>query len=217
MDVLEKEQRIDIDMPVENADPHFSTDILWGEERGQMFGVLSGISAEGERVVLKAFSCQHGGEWSCPGWVEPLVDSETYLRRCREEDPKIKELTARIKELDKNSREYATLHKERKTISQNLMRELHLMYEFHNFRGEKVNIDAAWSLEKGIPSGVGDCCAPKLLNSAAKMGITPTGLVEFYWGKENRSKTKLHKHFYSACENKCQPILGFLLCGLEDE
>ena len=42
------------------------------------------------------------------------------------------------------------------------------------------------------------------------------GLAEFYWGRENRSGNRRHALFYPSCEEKCRPILGFMLCGLEE-
>jgi hypothetical protein len=217
MDKLESEKRIDFETPIEMADPNFSTDILWGDERGEMFGVLVCEDELGQEIILKAFSCQHGGEWSCDGWALPLVDSELYLKRCREVGAEIKEFTSKINSLEKGSDKFASLKKERKELSQNLQIELHNLYSLSNFRGEVKSLEEAFIYDKGIPTGAGDCCAPKLLNEAAKKGLKPKGLAEFYWGKENRSKTKQHKEFYSSCEDKCQPILGFLLCGGVDE
>lgn len=212
---LEEEKRIDIDRPIEEADPHFSTDLLWGYERGQMFGILVCEDSLGDEVILKAFSCQHGGEWSCPGWAEPLVDSVHYLKRCEEVGEEITGMTSRLKQMSPGSPEHVELKKKRKELSQGFMVELHGLYKLNNFRGEEADLEKAFRLPKGIPTGSGDCCAPKLLNEAAKRGLKPKGLAEFFWGRENSSGTKQHGHFYSCCEDKCQPILGFLLCGIE--
>ncbi len=217
MEKLEKEKRIDFEVPLEQANPHFSTDILWGDERGHMFGVLVSEDSEGNEVILKAFSCQHGGEWSCDGWVEPLVDSAHYLERCRTVAPVIMDMTAEIKTLTVDSKEHFLLKKKRKKMSQDFMKELHGLYSFHNFRNETASLETAFNLNKGIPTGTGDCCAPKLLNEAAQRGLKPKGLAEFFWGREPNSGSKKHKHFYSCCETKCQPILGFLLCGGTDD
>jgi hypothetical protein len=69
---------------------------------------------------------------------------------------------------------------------------------------------------KAMPTGTGECCAPKLLHHAAVHGLTPLGLAEFYIGRENRSATRAHGRFFAPCEEKCRPILGFLLCGLPE-
>ncbi len=217
MEQLETEKRIDIDVPASEADPHFSTDLLWGVERGQMFGVLVCEDNKGEEVILKAFSCQHGGEWSCKGWAEPLVDSVHYLKRCREVGPVIKEMSAEIKTMKVDSPEHFALKKKRKKMSQEFMLELHGLYKLNNFHGKSADLRSAFNLPKGIPTGTGDCCAPKLLNEAARRGLKPKGLAEFFWGRENSSGTKQHRQFYSCCETKCQPILGFLLCGGTNE
>jgi hypothetical protein len=48
---------------VGNLNPKFPTDYLFGDARGQMFGVLECADGSGNTVVLKAFSCQYDGEW----------------------------------------------------------------------------------------------------------------------------------------------------------
>ena len=96
-----------------------------------------------------------------------------------------------------------------------LMQQIHRLYRLKNFRGQEISLFSAYSGKNGIPTGTGDCCAPKLLNLAASRGLIPLGLAEFYWGRENRSKSRIHGHFYPSCREKCQPILGFMLCGLE--
>jgi hypothetical protein len=67
-----------------------------------------------------------------------------------------------------------------------------------------------------MPTGTGDCCGPKLLAQAAIEGLRPLGLAEFYWGRENRSGSRRHTTFSASCPEKCGPILGFMLCGLDE-
>ena len=66
-----------------------------------------------------------------------------------------------------------------------------------------------------MPAGTGDCCAPKLLNYAAVEGLIPLSLIEFYYGRGNKSGTKKHRHFYPPCTEKCAPILTYMLRGAE--
>lgn len=214
---LDEHKRLDFETPLSQANPHFSTDCLWGELRGQMFGILECLNDKGEQVILKAFSCQHDGEWDIPGWAPPLVDSEAYLKRVREGAIEIKEMSTFMEQFTKGGKEWQTLKAERKSYSQQLMIELHDMYRLHNFKGEEATLREAFCEDKGIPTGTGDCCAPKLLNWAAQLGLKPLGLAEFFWGRENSSGTKHHKEFYQACDIRCQPILGFLLCGADHE
>jgi tRNA pseudouridine32 synthase/23S rRNA pseudouridine746 synthase len=85
------------------------------------------------------------------------------------------------------------------------------VYSLKNFAGASQAI--ADLSTQGLPTGTGECCAPKLLSYAAKHQLTPLTLAEFWWGKETAEKTP--GNFYPACAERCQPILGFLLSGLE--
>ncbi|MCM8525281.1 MAG: hypothetical protein NE327_02115 [Lentisphaeraceae bacterium] len=211
---LEAEKRIDLSS--KTPDPKYSTDCLFGEFRGQMFGVLECKNNQGETVILKSYSCQHNGIWNCEGWVPPLVDTEVYQRVMEPSEKAIKALCKQIDVLEKDDPERTLLIIERKSISQELMKNLFELYSFTNFRGETVSVQEAFYLDKGIPTGTGDCCAPKLLNFAALNNLKPLGISEFYFGLETKSGTRKHGEFYSSCEIKCEPILGFMLCGLED-
>jgi len=188
----------------------FSTDYLFGEARGQMFGVLECEDAAGNTTVLKAFSCQYNGEWLVDGWVPPILNVAEFHRLSGPVDREIKQLDRLIAE-----NKSPELIQKRKALSQDLMKQIHALYRLTNFRGETKPMTEVF--RGGIPTGAGDCCAPKLLNYAAKNGLRPLGLSEFYWGRENRSGTRQHGEFYPACAEKCQPILGFMLCGLNME
>jgi tRNA pseudouridine32 synthase/23S rRNA pseudouridine746 synthase len=190
----------------DGSDPRFSTDYLQGEARGQMFGVLECATAAGDVVVLRAFSSQYDGVWEVPGWVPPLLDVDAFQRITAPVDREIKALDRRIAE-DGDPE----LVRERRALSQDLTRRIQGLYRLHNFRGETRPLTEVFP--GGIPTGAGDCCAPKLLNHAARRGLHPVGISEFFWGRENRSGTRTHREFYPACAEKCQPILGFMLCG----
>ena len=208
---LELMEQLDTFKRIDNGtDLKFSTDVLFGEARGHMFGVLECEDAHGNTIILKAFSGQYNGEWLVDGWVPPIIDVDDFDRLVDPIDRGIKQLDRQIAE-DKDPE----LVRRRKALSQELMKQLHALYQLTNFRGETRPLTEVFT--GGIPTGAGDCCAPKLLNYAAKNGLRPVGLSEFYWGKENRSGTRHHKQFYPACVEKCQPILGFLLCGLSIE
>ena len=108
---------------------------------------------------------------------------------------------------------------ERRTrLSQDLWRRMQTLYRFHNFRGDVRSLKEAFfpTHTGNITSGVGECCAPKLLNHAARNDLRPVGIAEFYWGGSNKSGSRKPGEFYPSCEARCRPILGFMLCGLED-
>jgi tRNA pseudouridine32 synthase/23S rRNA pseudouridine746 synthase len=195
---------------LQSPNHQFSTDYLWGEARGQMFGVLECEDGTGNTVVLRAFSCQYNGEWLVDGWVPPILDVNEFHRLSDPVDREIKRLDRLIA-----ANKSPELIQKRKVLSQSLMKQIHGLYLLTNFSGETKPMTEVF--QGGIPTGAGDCCAPKLLNYAAQNGLRPLGLSEFYWGKENRSSTRKHGEFYPACAEKCQPILGFMLCGLNME
>lgn len=205
-------ERIDVDSPL--ASPGFSTAELFGLARGKMFGVLTGCDSEGEEVVLKAFSGQYNGHWEVRGWAPPLFNVKKWHAVNGPVEREIKQLGHALQEEEPGSPRHRELKRERRDLSRRLMQELHALYTLKNFRGEEAPLGTFFSHQGGIPTGAGDCCAPKLLNYAVQRGITPTGMAEFYWGRTNRSASKEHGSYYPACLEKCQPILGFLLCGL---
>jgi len=209
-------KRIDFDVPESEADPRFSTDYLFGDARGQMFGVLVCRDKHGEIGVLKAFSGQYNSAWRLKGWAPPLVDVDLLKSASFGVERMIKRMSRHIDELPVNSTERKTLLNRRKAVSQALMKDIHAMYRLPNFRQELAPLPDIVFGDGGIPTGTGDCCAPKLLGYAAQHGLTPLGLTEFYFGKENRSGTRKHGKSYSSCSNKCGRILGFMLCGLDD-
>lgn len=223
-----------VDMLSAEPDPRLSLDYLRGEARGQMFGVLVCRTPQGAYGTLRAFSGQYNGIWSVPGWVPPIPDVQEFDALVRQDDPPIRELSRRIADLDAAPHpacactdEYGAepsgnsahetrkqLTDQRKALSQQAMRRVFSLYRLRNFRGQCAVLHDILPTGKGAPTGTGDCCAPKLLHYAALHGLTPLGLAEFYWGRENRSGTRQHGSFYTACTEKCGLILGFMLCGL---
>lgn len=61
------------------------------------------------------------------------------------------------------------------------------------------------------PSGMGECCAPKLLHYAATHGLKPLELSEVWYGPSPKGEVRHHGMEYEPCQAKCQPILWFML------
>ena len=196
------------------CDWRLGLDYLFGSARGQMFGVMACLDASGGKRVLKAFSGQYNGVWEVPGWVPPIVDPAEFQRTIHDDEPRIKALTARIEGLATEDPLRRRLLVERRELAQDLMRRIFGIYRLANFPGRTRSLAEAF-LGAGMPTGTGECCAPKLLHHAATHDLVPLGLAEFYVGRENRSATRRHGQFFAPCEPKCRPILGFLLCGLD--
>ncbi len=142
--------------------------------------------------------------------LEALDDEsrrDKSARRCLKENG-----VARLAPLQALRSEIASLEAQRRSLSRRLMTDLHRSYRLTNFRGETRPLVEIF-VGKGIPSGAAECCAPKLLQAAAVDGLEPLGLAEFWWGASSAGVERQEGRIYPACVDKCQPILGFLLCG----
>jgi hypothetical protein len=213
MDQIREHGRFDFDLPLTEANSLLSTEVLYTEMRGKMFGVLVCQDEGGNEVVLRAFSGKHNGVWNVSGWVPPLMDEQNFNATIELGNTEIHPLTDLVQGLEKGSPAWSRAVAERKIISQKVLVDLYALYEVHNFKNEKRTLAEAFRIKKGIPNGTGDCCAPKLLNFAAKNKLKPLSIAEFFWGKETASGHKTEGEFYPSCTDKCQPLLGFMLCG----
>ncbi len=215
MQELKETKRIDYCNCSAESNPAFSTEYLFGPALGQMFGVLECENEQGSTVILRAFSCQYNGAWNVEGWAPPLFDTEAFDQIMIPGDVEIKELGRKIESLDNNDEDLLLLKRKRKNLSQTIMKKLHGLYELRNFHGETGSLGEFFKNTHGIPTGAGDCCAPKLLKHAFDRNLRPIGIAEFYWGKPNRSGSRAPGQFYASCASRCQPILGFMLCGVQ--
>ncbi len=216
MEFLQKYQHIGDNFNKQTASQRLRTDFLFGDDRGKMFGVLECLDEQNKPVILKAFSGQYNGLWEVEGWAPPLFSTKAFFEVTREKEQQIMHLTNIIAKLPSSSQQRKDLISKRKRLSQNLMQQIHKLYKVHNFKGMSVSLHQAFN-SRGIPTGAGDCCAPKLLNLAAKKGLKPNGMTEFFWGKTNKSQTRVHGQIYPSCHEKCQPLLGYMLCGSEKQ
>lgn len=190
---------------------------LFGPARGKMFGVMECQRPDGTITILRAFSGQFNGRWLINGWAPPLFEVDDFRTLTRSREREIKELGRRIEKSSRFGDDWLKLRKTRRQLSRDLMRDIHGLYRVNNFRGESVALGNAFFGKSGIPAGTGDCCAPKLIDYAARNKLRPLGISEFYWGLKNKSGNCAHGSFNSACREKCQPLLGFMLCGLDQK
>ena len=214
MDGFRRSGRLDFDVPASAADPRLRGDRLW-EPAGRMFGVLEASDPRGETVFLRGFSSLEGGRRWVEGWVPPLVDRSTRARVILSGERRIKTLTRRIRRLSPGEPAREDLLAERRATSRRLMDDIHDAYRLRNPRGEERSVREAFAGEGGLPGGLGECCAPKLLTEASRRGLRPRGLVEFFWGGAPPSENRASGRFYAPCEGRCAPLLGFLLCGAD--
>ena len=88
-----------------------------------------------------------------------------------------------------------------------------------NANGESKNLNEIFSTttQGAPPSGAGECAAPKLLQYAYSNGYQPMAMAEFWVGKSPKDEVRHHGHFYPSCKAKCEPILQWMLQGLNVE
>ncbi len=126
-------------------------------------------------------------------------------------------IASREQELALFTQKIDTLKAERQHRSQRLQRWLFARFRVQNALGERRSMNDIFrhTASKVPPSGAGECCAPKLLNYAYANGFTPISMGEFWWGESPKGEVRRHMNFYPACHSKCEPILGFMLQGLD--
>ncbi len=199
----------------------FRVDWLYEPANGKMFGVLVCRTTKNEIGFLRAFS----GDWEkrqCPeGWVPSSGFTKEYAAEQKITEKKIEELSSQIKEL-KSLPESVSLLKEiskkrltRGNLSRELTNKIHDAYRFENTLGEVLPLRKIFGEASLPPTGMGDCCAPKLLQYAIRHNLEPLSMIEFWWGASSKVNPRIQGHFYSACEPKCYPMLGFLLRGIK--
>ncbi len=104
------------------------------------------------------------------------------------------------------------LKQQRRELSRTLQAQMHNAYVLTNFAGETRSLREIIT-QGAMPTGMGDCCAPKLLHYAATHDLTPLAMAEFWWGEPSPDGYKIQGEFYGACAERCQPLMGFLLSG----
>ena len=208
--------RLDYQASEEHSNARLAFGNLFPRGRGHMFGVLECRDRSGETVFLRAFSSLHDGIREIEGWVPPLLSAEDFYGFVLPTQHVIREMTDELVGLAQGSAAYTTLIDERKEISRDLLKAMQGLYRFRNFRGESRSLVEALCEPLKVPGVVGECCAPKLLNQAVRESLRPVSIAEFYWGGASASGRLVSGEFYPSCQSRCQPILGFLLCGLDD-
>jgi tRNA pseudouridine32 synthase / 23S rRNA pseudouridine746 synthase len=126
----------------------------------------------------------------------------------RDRDSVLQPLKAKADQIE---HQIQTLKQQRKQLSQKLQAQMHKAAAVMNFLGVSKSLRELMP-EASIPTGTGECCMPKLLNYAASQQLRPIAIAEFWWGSNGRDRTS--GEFYGPCVPRCQPLLGFMLGGL---
>lgn len=122
-------------------------------------------------------------------------------------------------ETDRFNLQIEALKTERKNRSAALQQKLFEQFQLLNARGEVRNLCDIFkeTVHKTPPAGAGECAAPKLLQHAYLHRLHPIAMAEFWWGSSPKTEIRRHGYYYPACKGKCEPILKYMLQGLDVE
>ena len=226
---------------------YLATRTDWHEElqRGKMFGVLVVQDAQGQTGYLAAFSGNLAGSNHHDYFVPPVYDLLNPDGYFKEEEARITSLNVILNEMkDLNTQSNGNqilrsalndkkedleninvettiqaLKEERKQRSIALQQWIFEQFVIQNARGEKIDLYTLFikHAHRNPPAGSGECAAPKLLQYAYTHRLHPLAMAEFWWGDSPKGEIRRHGHYYPACRHKCEPILGFMLQGLDVE
>lgn len=139
------------------------------------------------------------------------------LRRIRSRwNTLIDSLNSQLAESDKKINDWKV---ERKQRSQDLQKRIFRNFVMLNARGESRDLcDIFETTPQGLPpAGAGECAAPKLLQYAYLNNLKPLAMAEFWVGRSPKEEIRHDGHFYPSCKAKCEPILNWMLQGLNIE
>ena len=203
----------------EEVQAYLQTRTGWHSElqQGKMFGVLLVRTPEGETGFLAAFSGNLAGSNHHSYFVPPVYDLLNPEGYFKQEEARISELNSVLLGC---SQENAVKYKEeRKNRSIALQEWIFRQFRLRNALGEEEDILSIFkrTAHRNPPAGTGECAAPKLLQYAYLHGFQPLAMAEFWWGNSPKGEIRRHGHYYPSCRHKCEPILGFMLQGLDVE
>lgn len=192
---------------------------------------LKELKEKAERAIYeyKAFMKQSQQERNGLRQQNNLSDSglKELIKQSQFEKAELKRLKdhwkAKIEAMENEAKPWqeliASLQDERKTRSAALQQWIFQQFRMHNARGEVKDLcDIFASTPQGIPpAGSGECAAPKLLQYAYLQGLHPVAMAEFWWGDSPKGEIRKHGYFYPSCKHKCEPILNFMMQGLDVE
>jgi len=180
---------------------------------GKMFGVLVVKNSSNLMGYLSAFSGKLAGGNVHPKFVPPVYDALTEGSFLNIGMQELTSINKKIEALnEEEAGEIKKLKEIRKSHSITLQEKLFDHYHFINKYGEEKSLMDIFHNKP--PSGAGECTAPKLLQYAFQNNMQPIAIAEFWWGLSPKSNQWKHGHFYPACDEKCGPILAFMLKGI---
>lgn len=141
------------------------------------------------------------------------AEYKRLLKKCSDE------ISVCEKELAIYKEKIEKLKEERKERSAALQKWLFEQFVMLNARGERKNLLRIFKEQLNLfpPAGTGECAAPKLLQYAFLNGLQPLCMAEFWVGASPSGELRRDGCFYGSCKGKCEPVLNFMLQGLDVE
>lgn len=182
--------------------------------RGKMFGVLVYQKKEDVEIgTLRAFSAMLDGSYWHEGFVPPVYEVRMdEVVGTNRDDSRCKQqwLFSQYRFLNALGEEKNLLDIFRDAPPILSIEE----YFARDAKGADSTLSSTSDAHVRIPSGAGECCAPKLLQEAYHMGVQPLCMTEFWMGASPKDELRIEGQFYGACTGKCKPILAHALRGL---
>ena len=156
-----------------------------------------------------------------------LDDDAALVRESQHQKAELKRLTQRLQRQVALCKEHLVLldmqidalKEERRQRSAALQEWLFNNFVMLNGKGEQRDLTRIFKEYRGTvpPAGAGECAAPKLLQYAYKHSLQPLCMAEFWLGASPVGEVRRDGCFYGSCKGKCEPILSFMLQGLDVE
>lgn len=185
--------------------------------KGAMYGVLVCRDERGKEVVLRAFSGTANGEFEKEGYVPPLFSPKKYKLAQQKNEDEMHELSHRIA-TSSSVGSCIAFREQRKKLAADAKRSVCELYRFPCIDGTVKTFSQILPEfkdgKKLPPDGTGDCCAPKLFGYAFENKLFPISFAEFYYNSQARSGTRVHKEFYTPCDDCCGVVMPVML-GIE--
>lgn len=186
-----------------------------GRPIGKMFGVLIVKDQEEKIGYLSAFSGKLNNGNHYEGFVPPVYDGLQEGGFLNKGMTELSEIVQKVRalELQQNptlALQIKALKDQRKNHSKALQKKLFQSYHFLNSNKESKSLLDIFENQQP-QGGSGECAAPKLLQFAFNNDLIPMAITEFWWGVSPKSLHRIHGEHYPSCEEKCRPILGWML------
>ncbi|MBP5357748.1 MAG: RluA family pseudouridine synthase [Treponema sp.] len=142
---------------------------------------------------------------------EALLPNDREIHEYTDEINSLLELTNRTEEQESRLDE---LKKARTELTTESLKKVFSLYSFRCIDGSTITLNEICRRKniELVPTGTGECCAPKLLNHAFSHNMQVLSMSEVYYGKDTPHKQNAHE--YPPCDERCGIILPFML-GLE--